>query len=172
MKKRLFGLEINCWICAALGGAALFFQLFGILIPEGRQETLTQTHTCEEIDTLFTFNRTTQYNPSKRQTDSRPLETADQSWIDLDSLQKQQIRWCAVSRDMLKKYGGVYEYGDTLDLVFQKNPQLDGKWIIHDTMNRRYKKTIDLLVHKDNKIRLHRRGNATIINKTVITWQN
>lgn len=83
----------------------------------------------------------TWYNPVVSQCDSDPLVTADMSRIDLDALGKREIRWIAVSRDLL----GDYSMGDTIYLE-SPNPKINGEWVIHDVMNRRFTKRIDLLV--------------------------
>ncbi len=52
---------------------------------------------------------------------------------------------------MLKQNGGKFEYGDLVH-VTGISPKLDGVYVLHDTMNRRLRRTIDLLVHKDEKL--------------------
>ena len=81
----------------------------------------------------------TVYHPVMSQTDSTPLETADGTWIDLDALARGELRYCAVSRDLLARWGGPLEYGDTITV--RGCGDFDGEWVIHDTMNRRYGKT-------------------------------
>jgi 3D (Asp-Asp-Asp) domain-containing protein len=91
----------------------------------------------------------TVYWAEARQTDSDPLVTADNSRISRNHSSKN--RWMAVSRDMLKKNGGKFEYGDSIE-VSGISPELDGTYVVHDTMNRRLHRTIDLLVNKNEKI--------------------
>ena len=87
----------------------------------------------------------TYYNPTVNQCDSNPLITADGSKINLDKLKKKQIRWIAVSRDLLDHY----KYGDKV-LVRSNNKVLNGVWIVKDTMNKRHKRRIDILTHEKN----------------------
>lgn len=89
------------------------------------------------------------YNPTKWQCDNDPLITADNSKIDLNKLKKGDIKWVALSRDLLKRWGGPFNYGDTLT-VHHPNMNVRGKWIVHDSMNKRYRKRIDFLIHKGN----------------------
>jgi hypothetical protein len=66
---------------------------------------------------------------------------------------------------MLKRWGGQFDYGDTV-IVHTGDPAIDGKWIIQDTMNKRFKNRGDLLF--DSKIRS--RGmwvNVTILKRKV-----
>jgi hypothetical protein len=88
----------------------------------------------------------TVYHPTKRQCDKTPLVTASNSKINMHDLKNQNIRWMALSRDLLKRWKGQFHYGDTV-LVTSGDPQIDGLWIIKDTMNKRYKNRGDLLFH-------------------------
>jgi hypothetical protein len=105
---------------------------------------LTVNKSKNTIDTL-SFVSHSFYNPVSNQTDSTPLITGSQKKIDLNKLKRGILKWCAVSPDLLKRFGGKYKYGDT---VYVKSPlQYRGKWIIEDCMNKRYKNKIDFLVY-------------------------
>jgi hypothetical protein len=91
-------------------------------------------------DTVHIIRATT-YQPTVAQCDSNPFSTADGSIIDPSNMQ----RWCALSRDLLTRWGGEFHYGDTIDVYSVKHPQIDGEWVIHDCMNSRYKMSIDFL---------------------------
>jgi len=99
----------------------------------------------------------TVYEAVPSQTDDTPLYTADGSHIDPDRI--PSLRWCAVSRNLLKRWGGPYDYGDTIyveipeidpiwgnNLLYKKyGNMVNGYWVIHDTMNKRYKNYMDFL---------------------------
>ena len=87
----------------------------------------------------------TVYSPVEGQCDSSPLITADNSRIDLASLRSGDIRWCAVSRDLLDRYS----YGDRIDVFICDGHPKNGIWEIHDTMNKRYSKTVDFLTYNE-----------------------
>ncbi|WP_188811453.1 hypothetical protein [Hymenobacter cavernae] len=91
----------------------------------------------------------TVYSAQARQTDSEPHITADNSRISRHHSSKH--RWMALSRDMLKDWGGKFSYGDSVR-VQGISAELDGTYIIHDTMNRRLHRTIDLLVGQHEQI--------------------
>lgn len=91
-----------------------------------------------------TLDALTIYHPSKKQCDSAPLITASNSRINPEKLKNQQLRWMALSRDLLKRWKGDFHYGDTV-LVTANDPAIDGLWVIKDTMNKRFKKRGDLL---------------------------
>jgi len=83
------------------------------------------------------------YSAQPHQTDSEPFVTADNSFITPHHSSKNH--WIALSRDMLKGWGGKFQFGDSVQ-VSGISPDLDGNYVIHDTMNRRLHRTIDLLV--------------------------
>lgn len=86
------------------------------------------------------------YNPVIEQCDSTPLITADNSEIDLKKLKEGKLKWVAVSRDLLEN--GVVKYGGRVKLEC-KDPSLSGIYYVHDTMNPRWTKRVDILVHQD-----------------------
>lgn len=92
------------------------------------------------------------YFPEEAQTDSQPLITADGSRIDRRKI--RSLQWIAVSRNLLKRWGGKLHYGDTV-LVSGISQELDGNYVIRDTMNRRLKNTIDILVGRTDSIMGH-----------------
>ena len=106
------------------------------------------------------LDRGTRYYCEVRQCDSDPFTTADGSIIDPIKLKNKEIRWCALSRDLIwneyrqgihaEGFKGLYEFGDTIFVISETCPQINGKWIIHDTMNKRYKKSIDFLIDPVN----------------------
>lgn len=91
----------------------------------------------------------TVYSAKVSQTDNEPFITADNSRISRHHTSKH--RWMALSRDMLKPWGGKFAFGDSVK-VKGISPELDGVYVIHDTMNQRLHRTIDLLVGRHEKI--------------------
>ncbi len=90
----------------------------------------------------------TVYNPVIEQCDSTPLITADNSEIDMRKLKQGKLKWVAVSRDLLKN--GKVKYGDRIRLKC-KDKSLSGVYTVHDTMNPRWTKRVDILAHQDNR---------------------
>jgi len=94
----------------------------------------------------------TVYNAISSQTDSNPLETADQSIIDLKQLQRGDLRWIAISRDLKSQLS----FGDTIivskceekftEKDYRGNNYYLGEWVVRDVMNKRFKNKIDFLV--------------------------
>ncbi|WP_227608810.1 RlpA-like double-psi beta-barrel domain-containing protein [Hymenobacter translucens] len=108
----------------------------------------------------------TVYSADERQTDAEPLITADNSRISRHHSSKH--RWMALSRDMLKRWGGKFEYGDSV-MVTGISPTLDGTYVIHDTMNRRMHRTIDLLVGRHEDI--YGKWDKVRISKLPPVWR-
>ncbi|WP_241738959.1 RlpA-like double-psi beta-barrel domain-containing protein [Pontibacter beigongshangensis] len=91
----------------------------------------------------------TVYFPEPGQTDDTPFTTADGSKINEKNPGKH--RWIAVSRDLHSRWGGEISYGDSL-LVSGISEELDGLYIVRDTMNKRIRKRIDILVGRQDEI--------------------
>ncbi|MFD2786147.1 RlpA-like double-psi beta-barrel domain-containing protein [Hymenobacter rubripertinctus] len=87
----------------------------------------------------------TTYWPEVGQTDDNPMETADGSII--PRRHSSKTRWLAVSRDLLAHWGGPFSYGEKVR-VSGMSEALDGIYIIHDTMNRRHRHCVDVLVNE------------------------
>jgi hypothetical protein len=87
----------------------------------------------------FTFISVSHYYPDPRQCWGDPTITADRSKIDTLALRNGTLKWCALSRDMLKRWGGQYDYGDSIYVSGL------GWYEVHDCMNARWKQKIDIL---------------------------
>ena len=83
----------------------------------------------------------TMYHPTRGQTDSTPNILADGTKIKIH--QASEYKYVAVSRNLLKRWGGWLDYGDFIVLT-----GTDGKdrvYQVKDTMNRRFVNSIDIL---------------------------
>lgn len=89
----------------------------------------------------------TMYNAEAGQCDSDPLTTAGMYRI--NPKKASQHKWIAVSRNLLKRWGGKFDYGDKV--VIKGAGHKDGVYTIVDTMNRRYRNRIDFLETKGTK---------------------
>lgn len=104
----------------------------------------------EQPDHSLTLDVLTVYNPVIGQCDMSPLVTASNQRINEYGLRSGKIRWMALSRDLLKRWGGQIHYGDTINLS-SGDPAIDGLWVVQDTMHRRFRNRGDLLF--DAKVR-------------------
>ena len=102
----------------------------------------------------YTVTATT-YQAVAGQTDSEPFITADNSCI--KSHYGSRKRWMALSRDLLKPWGGPFNFGDKVR-VRGISPKLDGVYTVHDTMNRRHRHCMDVLTHPSEKFDIFQKG--------------
>lgn len=84
----------------------------------------------------------TVYHAVEGQCDDSPLVTASGAKI-ASAESAYDHRYIAVSRDLLD----VFPYGTKVEIC--GCGELDGEWVVADTMNRRYKGYIDLLINPD-----------------------
>ncbi len=83
----------------------------------------------------------TTYNPTRSQTDSTPNQTADGTII--KPWKATDYRYVALSRDLLSRWGGPFEYGDYI--IIEGTDGWDGVYQVRDTMNPKWVKRVDIL---------------------------
>lgn len=83
----------------------------------------------------------TVYNPVKSQCLGNPLTTADGSIINVAKLNRGEIKWIAVSQDLLK----IFKFGDKVEVI-SDDELISGVYEVHDTMPKRWTKKIDILM--------------------------
>ncbi len=103
--------------------------------------TLKDNNYCDYYE-IQSFDVTvTTYNPTKRQTDSTPNQTADgtiiKPWL------ATNYRFVALSRDLIARWGGPFEYGDYV--VIEGTDGWDGVYQVRDTMAAKWVKRVDIL---------------------------
>ena len=89
----------------------------------------------------------TMYQPVQRQTDSTPNILADGTRIRTQDA--SNYKFIAVSRNLLKRWGGWLDYGDFV--LLKGTTEKDGVYQVRDTMNKRYVNRIDILESIDVK---------------------
>ena len=94
------------------------------------------------------FNVTvTMYNPLVGQTDSTPNQTADGTIIDIN--RASEYRYVALSRDLIARWGGPFEYGDYV--MLKGTEGYDGVYQVRDTMASKFINRVDILLTKGSK---------------------
>jgi len=83
----------------------------------------------------------TTYNPTRQQCDSTPNITADGTKI--NPRKATQYRYVALSRDLLSRWGGPFDYGDYI--IIEGTGKWDGIYQVRDTMNPKWVKRVDIL---------------------------
>ncbi len=87
----------------------------------------------------------TMYQPVYPQTDKTPDITADGTRIRVHKA--SEYKFVALSRNLLKRWGGPFDYGD---FVLLKNAgHKDGVYQVRDTMNPKWVNVVDILESKD-----------------------
>ena len=85
--------------------------------------------------------KVTMYHPVSEQTDSTPNILADGTRI--RTQEASNYKFIAVSRNLLKRWGGWLDYGDFVLLKGTKDK--DGVYQVRDAMNARFVNRIDIL---------------------------
>jgi len=83
----------------------------------------------------------TMYHPIPDQTDSTPNITADGTKINI--WKASEYRYVALSRDLLSRWGGPFEYGDYI--VIEGIGKNSGIYQVRDTMNPKHTNRVDIL---------------------------
>ena len=83
----------------------------------------------------------TMYQPVYPQTDMTPNITADGTRIRISKA--SQYKYVALSRNLLKRWGGPFDYGDFILLKGAGNK--DGVYQVRDTMNPKWVNVVDIL---------------------------
>ena len=83
----------------------------------------------------------TTYNPTKAQCDDTPNITADGTKI--KTWKASSYRYVALSRDLLSRWGGPFEYGDYI--IIEGTGDRDGVYQVRDTMNPKWTNRVDIL---------------------------
>ena len=104
-----------------------------------------------EIDVTVTM-----YNPSPEQTDSTPNQTADGTIINPE--RASEYRYIAFSRDLLRRWGGPFNYGDYV--MLKGTEGYDVIYQVRDTMAPKFINRVDIL--RTERSKWFKFDNATL----------
>ena len=116
-----------------------------------KKHTLHKPITKPIVDSSVISHVTlTCYQPVTKQCDNEPLTTSDGSKISLRNLKNGNIKWCAISQDLLyllpaKKPNYIWIEGY-------------GTYEVRDVMNKRFTHSVDLLIHPKNSLRIKKQN--------------
>ena len=96
---------------------------------------------CECLEIQEFDVTVTMYNPTYEQTDKTPNITADGTKINI--WKASQYRYVALSRDLLARWGGPFDYGDYI--IIEGVGKDSGIYQVRDTMNPKHTKRVDIL---------------------------
>ena len=108
----------------------------------------------------------TMYQPLRYQTDSTPNILADGTRIRIQ--EASNYKFIAVSRNLLKRFGGWLDYGDFV-LLWDTDGK-DGVYQVRDTMNPRFVNRIDIL--ESPGVKPYKFEEAKIIKTSLATSGN
>lgn len=103
----------------------------------------TEENNMKKNKNTITHVKVTCYQPVEAQCDSDPLTTADGSKIDLHKLKKGDVKWCAISRDLLWLF--------PKDKPKRVHIEGYGIYEVRDVMNKRFNHRVDILIHPSEK---------------------
>ena len=114
---------------------------YNSLIKIIREENELLKNQVNEFQNNGMLVTVTMYHPVKYQTDSTPNILADGTRI--RSKNASDYKFIAVSRNLLKRFGGWLDYGDFV--LLRGTVIKDGIYQVRDTMNKRWVNRIDIL---------------------------
>jgi len=106
-----------------------------------KEENVALTKTLAELKSEGMAVIVTMYQPVRGQTDSTPNILADGTRIKTELA--SNYKFIAVSRNLLKRFGGWLDYGDFV--LLKGTTGKDGVYQVRDTMNKRWVNRIDIL---------------------------
>jgi 3D (Asp-Asp-Asp) domain-containing protein len=101
-----------------------------------------ECYELQEFDVTVTM-----YNPTRAQTDATPNELADGTKINIWKASK--YRYAALSRDLLSRWGGPFDYGDYI--IIEGAGKDSGIYQVRDTMNPKFTNRVDILKTKGSQ---------------------
>jgi 3D (Asp-Asp-Asp) domain-containing protein len=117
------------------------------LMNEIHEENVALTKKLTELKSEGMAVTVTMYQPVRYQTDSTPNILADGTRIKTE--EASNYKFIAVSRNLLKRWGGWLDYGDFV--LLKGTDGKDGVYQVRDTMNKRWVNRVDILESVDAK---------------------
>ena len=154
--------------------SALFMFSFSLYFESIMNETWKENKALknkvsklENGTNIISFKVTvTTYNPTHEQCDNTPNITADGTKI--KTWKASSYRYVALSRDLLSRWGGPFEYGDYI--IIEGTDDRDGVYQVRDTMNPKWTNRVDILTtnskFKYNNITMYKYINKSIKNNS------
>ena len=141
MNKLILGLAILLVIYANGIISTKFLSDKNVQLQSVIDENKRLSEELNEYETEGIHVTVTMYQPVARQTDSTPNILADGTRIRTQDA--SNYKFIAVSRNLLKRWGGWLDYGDFI--LLKGTDGKDGVYQVRDTMNSRWVNRIDIL---------------------------
>ena len=145
-------IKISHALTVTIIGLVIITGYFSSMLDDMRTEIFTLQEQLAEKDYsawgTLEFNVTvTMYNPLIGQTDSTPNQTADGTII--DPKRATEYRYIALSRDLIARWGGPFNYGDYV--MLKGTDGYDGIYQVRDTMASKFINRVDILRTEGSK---------------------
>ena len=127
-----------------------------------RDENKRISEKLNEYETEGIHVTVTMYQPVRYQTDSTPNILADGTRI--RTKEASNYKFIAVSRNLLKRWGGWLDFGDFV--LLKGTVGKDGVYQVRDTMNKRFVNRIDIL--ESIHVKPYKFVNAQIVKTNLI----
>jgi 3D (Asp-Asp-Asp) domain-containing protein len=144
-----------CLIMFALGWTCCYLVNRNSSVQEIEVKGVSSNEVLSELKGTTTHVTLTCYQPVEEQCDEDPLITADGSRIDLSELEKGNLRWCAISRDLLWLFPK-----DKPKRVYIES---HGVYEVRDKMNSKWNHRIDILIHPNSQERFCKKNVKVVI---------
>ena len=163
MNKLILGLAILLVIYANGIISTKFLSDKNVQLQSVIDENKRLSEELNEYETEGIHVTVTMYQPVARQTDSTPNILADGTRIRTQDA--SNYKFIAVSRNLLKRWGGWLDYGDFI--LLRGTDGKDGVYQVRDTMNSRWVNRIDILESID--VKPYKYDSAKITKHDLVT---
>ena len=165
MNKYVLGIALLLMIYANAIVSTKFLNDKNIQLQSLVDENKRLAEKLYEYETEGMHVTVTMYQPVRNQTDSTPNILADGTRI--RTREASNYKFIAVSRNLLKRWGGWLDYGDFI--LLKGTTGKDGVYQVRDTMNPRWVNRIDILESVD--VKPYKFTKAKILKTNLVTEQ-
>ena len=163
MNKYVLGIALLLMIYANAIVSTKFLNDKNIQLQSLVDENKRLAEKLYEYETEGMHVTVTMYQPVRNQTDSTPNILADGTRIRVG--EASNYKFIAVSRNLLRRWGGWLDYGDFI--LLKGTDGKDGVYQVRDTMNPRWVNRIDILESID--VKPYKFDSAQIIKTDLVT---
>lgn len=119
--------------------------------PTKQSKHIKQTPKSKEKAKIVTHVTLTCYHPVAAQCNDDFLHTADNSEIDLKKLKAGDIKWVAISQDLL----WMIPMGSKVRIYDEASGLYYGTYTVKDKMHKRWEHRMDILMHPSSTERIY-----------------
>lgn len=156
MKKDLLILMILFWIGYSVNESKTMqpktkIELVQNKVQPTKHSKKKQTKKSDNKPKIITHVTLTCYHPVATQCNADFLHTADNSEIDLKKLKAGDIKWVAISQDLI----WMIPMGSKVRITDEASGMCYGTYIVKDKMNKRWEHRMDILMHPSSTEKIY-----------------